>query len=110
MKEMNKKKKLPWWAVVLIVMLAVVIIFLGISLGTIRYFVGDSLSFKGILAMASYGGFDLPEGFRNFVLDVDRSYPGLPDILTFEDGTPVTKQDDFALRQQELLKLQLLTH
>lgn len=105
MKEKNKKKKLPWWAVVLIVMLAVVVIFLGISLGTIRYFVGDSLSFKGILAMASYGGFDLPEGFRNFVLDVDRSYPGLPDILTFEDGTPVTNQDDFMLRQQELLKL-----
>ena len=62
----TKSKRLPWWAKLLIVALTVVIVFLGFSYGMIRYFVGDTLGFKGILSMVSYGGFDLPESFRNF--------------------------------------------
>ena len=89
MQAKQGKKKLPWWAKLLIVLLAAVIVFLGFSYGMIRYFVGDTLSFKGILSMVSYGGFDLPEGFRNFVLDVDRSYPGLPELLVNEAGDAV---------------------
>ena len=76
----TKNKRFPWWAKLLMVVLAVVIVFLCFSYGMIRYFVGDTLGFKGILSMVSYGGFELPEGFRNFVLDVDRSYPGLPQL------------------------------
>ncbi len=76
--EKPKKKKLRWWAKLLIALVCIIVVFLGVSYGTIRYFVGDSLSFKGTLAMAGYGGFALPKWFRNYVLDVDRSYPGLP--------------------------------
>lgn len=75
-----KKKKLRWWAKLLIIIFSVIILFLAGSYGAIRYFVGDSLSFKGTLAMAGYGGFELPKWFRNYVLDVDRSYPGLPEL------------------------------
>lgn len=99
------KKKLSWWKILLIVLLSMVIIFVGFSYGMIRYFVGDTLSFKGILSMMSYGGFDLPEGFRNFVLDVDRSYPGLPELLVAEDGNPVTTPEEFAARREEMLSL-----
>mgnify|MGYP006383721015 CR=1 FL=1 len=49
MQAKQGKKKLPWWAKLLMVLLAAVIVFLGFSYGMIRYFVGDTLSFKGIL-------------------------------------------------------------
>lgn len=77
---MTKKKHLPWWAKLIIALLVIIIVLVAASYGTMRYFVGDSLSFKGTLAMVGYGGFDLPEWFRKFVLDVDRSYPGLPTL------------------------------
>ena len=54
----TKNKRFPWWAKLLMVVLAVVIVFLCFSYGMIRYFVGDTLGFKGILSMVSYGGFD----------------------------------------------------
>ncbi len=104
-KSENKKRKLPWWAKILIVLLAVVVILVGLSYGMIRYFVGDSLGFKGTLAMVGYGGLDLPEGFRNFVLDVDRSYEGLPDLLTAEDGSAVTNPEEYAKRREEIFDL-----
>mgnify|MGYP002512655646 FL=1 len=105
MQAKQGKKKLPWWAKLLIVLLAAVIVFLGFSYGMIRYFVGDTLSFKGILSMVSYGGFDLPEGFRNFVLDVDRSYPGLPELLVNEAGDAVGTPDQYEARREEMLSL-----
>ena len=58
-----KKKRLPLWAKLLIALLVLIIGFLGFAYGTIRYFVGDSLGFKGTLAMVGYGGFDIPNGF-----------------------------------------------
>ena len=75
---LKKKKRLPWWAIVLIVLVSIVVVFLAFSLITIRAFVGDSLSWQGTLAMASYGGFELPDWYKGLVLNVDRSYPGLP--------------------------------
>ena len=101
----QRNKRLPWWAKILVILLVVIIAFLGISYGTIRYFVGDTLSFKGILSMVSYGGFDLPEGFRNFVLDVDRSYPGLPELLVNEAGNAVTTPEQYDARRAEMLSL-----
>ena len=82
MGKKQKKRRLPWWAVTLIVIFAVLIGFLAFSLIAIRAFVGDSLSLQGTLAMASYGGFELPDWYKNIVLNVDRSYPGLPDLST----------------------------
>ena len=105
MQAKQGKKKLPWWAKLLMVLLAAVIVFLGFSYGMIRYFVGDTLSFKGILSMVSYGGFDLPEGFRNFVLDVDRSYPGLPELLVNEAGDAVGTPELYEARRNEMLSL-----
>ena len=80
MKEKKNKKRLPWWAVTLIVLLSAIVIFAAVSLITIRAFVGDSLSLQGTLAMASYGGFELPGWYKNLVLNVDRTYPGLPQL------------------------------
>ena len=80
MKEKKKKKRLPWWAVTLIVLLSAIVIFAAVSLITIHAFVGDSLSLQGTLAMASYGGFELPGWYKNLVLNVDRTYPGLPQL------------------------------
>ncbi|MBQ8834991.1 MAG: hypothetical protein IJ001_08740 [Oscillospiraceae bacterium] len=105
MQAKQSKKKLPWWARLLIVLLVATIVFLGFSYGMIRYFVGDTLSFKGILSMVSYGGFDLPEGFRNFVLDVDRSYPGLPELLVNEAGDAVTTPEQYDAHREEMLSL-----
>ena len=101
----TKNKRFPWWAKLLMVVLAVVIVFLCFSYGMIRYFVGDTLGFKGILSMVSYGGFELPEGFRNFVLDVDRSYPGLPQLLTNNAGEPVKTLEEYDARRAEMLDL-----
>ena len=101
----TKNKRFPWWAKLLVVVLAVVIVFLCFSYGMIRYFVGDTLGFKGILSMVSYGGFELPEGFRNFVLDVDRSYPGLPQLLTNNAGEPVKTLEEYDARRAEMLDL-----
>ena len=101
----TKNKRFPWWAKLLMVVLAVVIVFLCFSYGMIRYFVGDTLGFKGILSMVSYGGFELPEGFRNFVLDVDRSYPGLPQLLTNNAGEPVKNLEEYDARRAEMLDL-----
>lgn len=78
----EKKKRLPWWAKALIVLCAVIVVFLAVSLITIRAFVGDSLTLQGTLAMASYGGFELPGWYKNLVLNVDRTYPGLPALST----------------------------
>ncbi len=102
-KESSVMKKKKIWKRILIIILLIPVVFLGISLATIRFFTGDTLTFKGTLAMAGYGGINFPAWFRNFVLDVDRSYPGLPDLLTFHDGTPVTNEEEYALRREELL-------
>ena len=101
----TKNRRLSWWAKLLTVVLTVVIIFLCFSYGMIRYFVGDTLGFKGILSMASYGGFDLPESFRNFVLDVDRSYPGLPQLLINNAGEPVKTPEEYDARRVEMFNL-----
>lgn len=99
------KKRLRWWQIVLIVLLVLIIGFFGFSYGMIRHFVGDSLSFKGVLSMAGYGGFDLPAWFTNFVLDVDRSYPGLPELLVDENGNKVQTPEQYAVYRTELLDL-----
>ena len=101
----TKNRRLSWWAKLLTVVLTVVIIFLCFSYGMIRYFVGDTLGFKGILSMASYGGFDFPESFRNFVLDVDRSYPGLPQLLINNAGEPVKTPEEYDARRVEMFNL-----
>ena len=64
MKEKKNKKHFPWWAVTLIVLLSAIVIFAAVSLITIRAFVGESLSLQGTLAMASYGGFELPGWYK----------------------------------------------
>lgn len=97
------QKKQPWWAKILLVLIAAVIVFLMFSIVMIRHFTGDTLSFHGTLAMAGYGGFGLPEWFRNYVLDVDRSYEGLPELLTMEDGTQVTAEN-YPQRRAEMLE------
>lgn len=99
------KKRLRWWQTVLIVLLVLIIGFLGFSYGMIRHFVGDSLSFKGMLSMAGYGGFDMPDWFTNYVLDVDRSYPGLPELLVDEKGNKVQTPEQYAVYREELLDL-----
>lgn len=81
----RKRRRLPWWAVTLIVLFALIIGFLGFSLLMIRFFTGDSLSLQGTLAMASYGGFELPGWYKDLVLNVDRSYPGLPELSNDPD-------------------------
>ena len=80
--EKKKKRGLPLWAKLLIIVLALIAAFLAFSLITIRFFVGDSLTLQGTLAMVGYGGFQLPEWYKNLVLNVDRSYPGLPQLPT----------------------------
>lgn len=100
-----KKKRLPLWAKLLITLLVLIIGFLGFAYGTIRYFVRDSLGFKGTLAMVGYGGFDMPKWFCDFVLDVDRSYPGLPELLVTLDGKAVTTPEEYVARRQELMDL-----
>ena len=75
-----KKKRLPWWAVILIVLASIVVVFVAVSLITIRAFVGDSLTLNGTMAMMSYGGFELPDWYKSLTLNVDRSYPGLPEL------------------------------
>ncbi len=77
---LKKKKRLPWWAVTLIVLFGLIIVFVVFSLAMIRFFTGDSLTIQGTLAMVSYGGFELPGWYKNLVLNVDRSYPGLPEL------------------------------
>lgn len=101
-KNTNKKKK-PWWVKLLLALVIAVIVFLVFSVAMIRHFTGDTLSFHGTLAMVGYGGFELPEWFRNYVLDVDRSYEGLPELLTMEDGTPVTAEN-YPQRRAEMLE------
>ena len=101
-KNTNKTKK-PWWVKLLLALVIAVIVFLVFSVAMIRHFTGDTLSFHGTLAMVGYGGFELPEWFRNYVLDVDRSYEGLPELLTMEDGTPVTAEN-YPQRRAEMLE------
>ncbi len=78
----KKKKRLPWWAIILIVLFSLIIVFSAVSIIAIRAFVGDSLSWNGTLAMMSYGGFELPKWYHDLVLNVDRSYDGLPELET----------------------------
>ena len=48
------RKKIPLWGKALIILLVIVLAFIGFSYGMIRHFTGDSLGFRGILAMAGY--------------------------------------------------------
>lgn len=106
MKETAKRKKrLPWWGIVLIVLLCVVIVFLGGSYGAIRYFVGDSLGWRGTLAMVGYGGMDLPDWVNKFILDGDRSYKGLPELLVDSNGNAVDTIEKYQDRRAEILDL-----
>ena len=84
-----KKKRLPWWAVILIVLASIVVVFVAVSLITIRAFVGDSLTINGTMAMMSYGGFELPDWYKSLTLNVDRSYPGLPEL----PADPAARED-----------------
>ena len=93
-----RKKRLPWWAVVLIVLFSLIIGFVLMSLITIRAFVGDSLTMNGTLAMASYGGFELPDWYKNLVLNVDRSYAGLPEL----SPNPDDRAEMLALYEQTM--------
>lgn len=104
-KESKKKKKVPWWVTVIIVILCIIVGFLAFSYGMIRFFVGDSLGFKGTLAMVGYGGMELPDGVTKFILDVNRDYEGLPDIFTFNDGSNVDDKEEYEQRREEMLDL-----
>lgn len=101
----KQKKKMKWYSKLLIILLSIVIAFLAFSYGAIRFFTGDSLSFKGVLAMAGYGGFDLPQWYQKLVMGGKREYDGLPYILTMSDGTKVTTESQFTDRRAEILSL-----
>ena len=60
------RKKIPLWGKALIILLVIVLAFIGFSYGMIRHFTGDSLGFRGILAMAGYGGFPSTGGILSF--------------------------------------------
>ena len=92
----SRKKRLPWWAIVLIVLFSLIIGFVLMSVITIRVFVGDSLTMKGTLAMASYGGFELPDWYKEFVLDVDRTYASLPAL----SSDPMDREKMLTLYEQ----------
>lgn len=97
-------KKIPLWGKVLIILLVIVLAFIGFSYGMIRHFTGDSLGFRGILAMAGYGGFPLPEGYCHFVLGDSHTYENLPQILVGDDGKEVATQEEYDVRRRELLQ------
>ncbi len=58
----RNKKKMKWWKKLILTVCIVLVAFLAISVGTIIYFTGDSLSGRGMLAMIGYSGLDLPKG------------------------------------------------
>ncbi len=101
----NRKKKIPWWGKVLIIILCLIIGFLSFSVITIRHFVGDSLTMRGTLAMAGYGGKDLPAWYQKMVLGGERDYEGLPELLIDGNGKEVTTEEEYQQRKKELLDL-----
>ncbi len=105
MMKQAKQRKVPIWAKLLIVLLVIVIVFLGGSYGIIRFFTGDALSLQGILAMAGYGGFDLPDWYCEMCLGNNHEYENLPDILTNMNGQTVVSEEDYRMRRQEMLEL-----
>ncbi|MCI8713961.1 MAG: hypothetical protein HFH23_17325, partial [Ruminococcus sp.] len=51
------KKKMAWWKILLIVLLVILVLFcgmVGFSVFMIKKFTGDSLSIRGMMAMAGY--------------------------------------------------------
>ena len=70
----------------------------------IKKFTGDSLSIRGMMAMAGYGGFDLPDWYCRLVLGNSHEYPGLPEILTDRTGKAVETEEDYEKRRLELLE------
>ena len=101
----RNKKKMKWWKKLILTVCIVLVAFLAISVGTIIYFTGDSLSGRGMLAMIGYSGLDLPKGIQKMVLEYDRDYSTLPELLVMEDGTKVTTKAQYEARREELLEL-----
>ncbi len=101
------KKKMAWWKILLIVLLVILVLFcgmVGFSVFMIKKFTGDSLSIRGMMAMAGYGGFDLPDWYCRLVLGNSHEYPGLPEILTDRTGKAVETEEDYEKRRLELLE------
>ncbi len=101
------KKKMAWWKILLIVLLVILVLFcgmVGFSVFMIKKFTGDSLSIRGMMAMAGYGGFDLPDWYCRLVLGNSHEYPGLPEILTDGAGKAVETEEDYEKRRLELLE------
>ncbi len=101
------KKKMAWWKILLIVLLVILVLFcgmVGFSVFMIKKFTGDSLSIRGMMAMAGYGGFDLPDWYCRLVLGNSHEYPGLPEILTDGTGKAVETEEDYEKRRLELLE------
>ena len=72
----------------MIILLACMLCFLLISLIIVRVFAGNSLTLKGTLAMVTYSGLPIPGWYKDFVLNVDRSYVGLPELSLDPDDRP----------------------
>lgn len=105
--EKKAKRKLVWWKkiiVIVAILLAVIVAFSVFSFVMIRHFTGDSLSFKGTLSMLGYSGLNLPKGISKYILDVDRSYDGLPELLTANDGSAVSSTEEYSSRRNEILE------
>ena len=101
------KKKMAWWKILLIVLLVILVLFcgmVGFSVFMIKKFTGDSLSIRGMMAMACYGGFDLPDWYCRLVIGNSHEYPGLPEILTDRTGKAVETEEDYEKRRLELLE------
>ncbi|MBQ8159174.1 MAG: hypothetical protein IJ083_00360 [Clostridia bacterium] len=65
------------------------------------------LTLKQSYNFAAYAGFILPDFVREWSLGgPDRAYVSLPDLMTFQDGTPVTSDpESLAARRLEMLDL-----
>ena len=100
MQKEAKKKKFRWWYIPLGILLLLVILIAALVL-----WMHSMLPWPNMIAMTSNFQMELSDGIHAAAVGGQRDYSTLPEVLTMQDGTPVTTEREFAARRTEILAL-----
>lgn len=76
-----------------------------IAIAALLLYMRSSLPWRNMLSMTSNFRLELSEGMRGFAVGGERDYSTLPEVLTMQNGTPVSTEAGFAARRDEILAL-----
>lgn len=63
-----------------------------IAIAALLLYMRSSLPWRNMLSMTSNFRLELSEGMRGFAVGGERDYSTLPEVLTMQNGTPVSTE------------------